>query len=478
MRKFLMAVAVGLLVGAVAVPAMALDFQFKGAFRWRLYSIDGIGPQTVGNLARVTTAGTQSLVSGAALNSPFIKSATSRTGGFQGDLRFRPYVIVSDDNGAVQSHLRFEIGDVMFGDTSAGAAGRSAGGATGADGVNVETKWAFIDVQLPGGIPLRMRGGIQPWLLPKSAILDDDIAGIRFYGARAPFAYEFGWMAINQRSNGGLQPAPVAGPSNDDINAWYAKVDFALAKVANPYLYGVYKHGSTFAVAGDSASSDGFWIGAGSTGTFGIVKYDVDFVYGQDDPHLVVGTNVQSRNLKQQGWFLDGGLEFPIGPVALGARAMYATGDKPETTTKNEEFPGVMDSANSTCLGGYTANGTNELWWNSNGSTFFSWGPNECPENSWTLGVYGIYRPVKALKIKADYFYVGAAKSRSNRWTGRSSIGHEIALVGEYTIATGTRLWAMGGVLIAPDQGTFTDGTTKELTGAATVVAVGVFHDF
>lgn len=481
MRKFWMVVAVGLLVGAVAVPAMAIDFQYKGAFRWRLYSLDGRA--SIDQLNSPLVSG-----SGVAPQSAFAKGSASagKNGGWQGDLRFRPYVIASDDNGNVQSHLRFEIGDTFFGDTSAGSVGRGSGGATGADGVAVEVKWAFIDIQLPGGIPLRMRGGVQPWLLPKSIILDDDVAGVRFYGAKAPFTYEIGWMAINQRSNGGTQAfanQAAAGPSNDDINAWQGKLDWAIAKPFNPYVYAVYKHGTRFDSANNSTSSDGYWFGLGSTGTFGIAKYDVDFVYMNDDPHGAVGGGSglgggsESRNLRQEGWFVDGGIEAPVGPLALGLRFMYATGDKLSSTNKSEQFGGVMDSSNTTCLGGYTANGQNELWWNSNGSTYFSWGPDECPGNSWTIGVYGVYRPVKALKLKLDYFYIGASKSETNVWTGKSMIGHEIAFVAEYTVYTGTRLFAMAGVLLAPGDGPKQGGGRVDLKDPS-VIAVGVFHDF
>jgi len=472
MRKFWLAVAVTLLVCAVTAPAPALDFKFSGSFRYRLYDTDG--------LASISTLA-QPVGGGIAVASPLIKTNSSQR--TQADLRFRPYIIVSDDNGNVQSHLRFEIGDVVFGDTSQGTVGRSTGGATAGDGVNVETKWAFIDVQLPGGIPMRLRGGIQPWLLPKSAILDDDISGIKLYGKSGMVAYEGGWMAINQRQNAGTQAVnnnAAAGPSNDDINAWYAKLDLAIAKAFNPYIYGVWKHGSIFSSLNNSSSSDGWWIGLGTTGTLVIAKYDFDFVYGADDPHLVTGVTAESRNLKQEGWWLDGGIEFPVGPAAIGVRGMYATGDKytgGTTGTKNETFPGMMDSANSTCLGGYTVSNTNEMWWNSNGSIYFQGGPDECPGNSWTLGVYAIYRPVTALKLKVDYNYIGAASRSANIWTGKSQIGNEFSFVAEYIVATGTKMFAMAGIILTPSRGQTAAGATPDLKDIH-ALAVGVQHDF
>jgi hypothetical protein len=97
-------------------------------------------------------------------------------------IRVRPRFDVSDDNGNIQATLRLEIGDVEFGNGGGASAetngvsvygggsrvGNGAGGAFGNDGVNVETKWAFIDWAMPFGIPLRVRAGAQPWFPRRS----------------------------------------------------------------------------------------------------------------------------------------------------------------------------------------------------------------------------------------------------------------------------------------------------------------------
>lgn len=111
-------------------------------------------------------------------------------------LRFQIDFVASENlSGTVQ----FEIGDVHWGsgdgDTWSAPwliaahlnpnSGNGAGGALGSDGVNVETKHAYIDWIVPE-TDLSIRMGILPFALPNyangvlsgGAILDDDLAGV------------------------------------------------------------------------------------------------------------------------------------------------------------------------------------------------------------------------------------------------------------------------------------------------------------
>jgi hypothetical protein len=386
-------------------------------------------------------------------------------------VRFRPYFIVSDDNNNVQSHLRLEIGDVVFGDTSVVSPGGSSGGKVGADGVNVETKAAFVDITLPFGIPARLRGGIQPYFLPKGLLVDDDGSGIRLYGEVKPFKYDFWWLAANERQNAGTQVATegTVGPANDDVDYYAGRFDMAVAPWLNPYVYGILRTG-TKGAPGASATSNGGWFGVGTVGTLGIVKYDVDFVYGSDGRLLLDATTLDQR----KGWVLDGGVEAPVGPVAIGLRGMYATGDKDTTTNKNEDFPALRRGDGST-MSSYTVSGHSQLFWDSAGSGLFQGGYQGTAANTWTLGGYLSYNPVKALNLKFDYFYIGAPRKATNFYTGKSTIGHELALVGTYQLWTGTKAVAIAGVLIPPDKGGDTADTDLK---PAQAYAFVIQHDF
>ena len=102
-------------------------------------------------------------------------------------LRFQIDFVASENlSGTVQ----FEIGDIHWGGSGgdtwgSNSAGNGAGGALGSDGVNVETKHAYIDWIVPE-TDLSIRMGILPFALPNyangalsgGAVLDDDMAGI------------------------------------------------------------------------------------------------------------------------------------------------------------------------------------------------------------------------------------------------------------------------------------------------------------
>ena len=470
MRKFLQVVGIAALVLLVVAPAMAIDFKFSGSYRFRMYAADGIGAET-----------------GSVTTSPFAKTSNNQRN--QSDFRARPYFIVSDDNGNIQSHLRFEIGDVTFGDSSDGTVGRSSGGTPPLDGVNVETKWAFIDFQLPFGIPARLRAGAQPFYLPKGTILDDEAMGLRLYGSQGMFKYEAFWFQVDERTNGATVTGAAAGalasgPAADDVDVYGAKIDLALSPAFNPYLYGVYRHGSvvTSPVVGtnDTASSDGYWIGLGATGKLGIVNYDFDFVYGYDEPYLrsaAVGGFFQTRT----GWMIDTGAEMPIGPVTAGLRFTYSTGDKADSTGNsgdtNEDFPAIMyaGGAPTSSMGNYGPKGS-QIFWYSNDSTYWRGGYCSQCANNYAIGAYVQYNPVKALMTRLAYFYIGATKSSTNYFTGKSQIGQEISLVSEYELYTGFKLWGVAGILFTPNNGQTAAGGVE--LKDVTLFSVGMRHDF
>lgn len=464
MRKFWQVVGIAFLAILVAVPAMALDFKFSGSYRVRMYSVDGIGAEAA------TVAG-----------GPFQKTNSNARN--QADLRFRPYFIVEDDNKNIMSAWRLEVGDVTFGDTAGGTVGRSSGGAVASDGVNIETKWAFIDFQIPFGVPARLRAGAQGFYLPKGIILDDDALGVSIYGKTGMLSYNAFWYAVNERANAGTQAiagAAAVGPANDDIDIYSLKLDFNLTKAFMPYVYGVYRHGSVIesvsaVPTNSSASSDGYWFGIGAAGSVGVMKYDADFVYGYDEPHLVDGVGAV---VKRQGWLLDAGVEFPIGPVALGLRGMYGTGDNADTLTKNEDFPSIRNSTGG--LSSSYGPKNRQIFWDSAGSPYFQGNYQNSGQNSWAIGGYIEYYPVKALMTRLTYYYIGAPKSNTNFYTGKSTIANEITLLAEYKMYTGVKVWGLAGILMTPNQGRDIGvaGTPSVELKDATVFSIGVQHDF
>jgi hypothetical protein len=464
MRKFLLAVAVGTLVLALAVPAMALDFKFGSEYRVRFYTGVGVG---------------------------FTNTGGSNPRGAQ--IRVRPLFDVKDDNGNIQGLLRLEIGDIEFGNgggavgvTNGGGVsetgatvsgnptpgsarvGNGAGGSFGNDGVNVETKWAWIDAAFPFGIPLRARAGLQPWYLPKGMIVDDDTAGVRLYGSAKPVSYDLAWY----RPNGG--PATSACPAgstgiacqsltsnafDNNYDFYQAKVDVAIAEFFNPGLYYIFARNAstaTTAGAGGGDPQDTNYFGFTATGKISIVSYDFDFVWGSAEGGPTGIYPTAAAPVDVSGYAADASVHVPIGPVTLNLAGTYATGDERDGGD-SEAFPYIAPS------------------WNGPGGLFHligSGGPfdaveftQDAPTNLWVVGLTADYRPVKQLLLTAGAAYAGFAKNAGNctgvslnpcfgpgypKLAGKSTLGVEFFITAYWDIWTGFKLQGEIGYLVPP----------------------------
>ncbi len=474
MRKFLWVVGAGTLVLALAAPAMALDFKYGGEFRVRFYSyVNGSG--------------------GANL---FTDVAGSNPRGAQ--LRVRPLFTVSDDNNNIQAVLRLEIGDIEFGNgggassqangpgLSPGSArtGNGSGGSFGADGVNVETKWAYLDAAFPFGIPLRARAGIQPWFLPKGIIMDDDVAGLRLYGTSKPVSYELSWFRVSggantntgvcppSAANTGVQCNTSTANTTDNNHDFYQfRIDAAIAPFFNPGIY--YLYGRNAGTAAGTVLDNNHYFGFTATGKVGIVSYDLDFVYGtaEGGPDglsclsaagaTVACTAAGATPRDVAGFALDAAVHVPIGPVTLNLAGSIATGDD-RTGGDSDAFPSIAAS------------------WNGPGGLFHIIGSGgafdvidvtqDAPTNLWAVGLTADYRPVKQLLTTAGVAFAGFTSSRGNcsvgvagigapcygpaypKAVGSPYLGTEIFLRADYDVWTGFKVQSMVGWLV-PTQG-------------------------
>jgi len=508
MRKFLWVMAVGFLVLAMAAPAMALDFKFGAEYRVRFY--DGTNVPN-GFPAALAAAG---------------QNFGTNPRGVQ--LRLRPRFDVSDDNGNITATWRAEIGDVEFGNgggasgpansgftaVSPGGArvGNGAGGSMGLDGVNVETKWAFVDFALPFDIPARVRAGLQAWYLPKGIIMDDDAAGVRAYGKIAPVSYELAWYRVNGGPlSGAVQTINVggagavtftgaglpiaAGTSNlydNNYDFYGGKIDVAFAPWLNPgvyYFYGdnrvnctVSGASATINAAGvttapvscPSRARENHYVGVTATGKIGIVSYDLDWVFGSAEggPTGAFG-NAAGANpggaagnpITTKGWTLDGAVHFPIGPVTVNLTGSYSTGDQ-DNGGNSEAFPTIAPSWNG-AGGGYELIG-------SGGPFDAIEFTQEAPTNLWMIGGWLEYRPVKALWLKLAYGYAGFARKSGNcansvtpatcfgpsyqSLRGKSALGHELSFRADWDLWTGFKLQGQIGWLFTPADSNSTAG--------------------
>ena len=110
-----------------AVEAFGVDFAFHGDMnnRFLIYTdrSDWLDPESQGTIGDKKVDATY------------------------GELKYRFWFEAADDDGDVKGVYAIEIGGVRWGREGSG---KGQGGSYSGDGVNVETRWAYLDLQTPG----------------------------------------------------------------------------------------------------------------------------------------------------------------------------------------------------------------------------------------------------------------------------------------------------------------------------------------
>lgn len=105
------------------------------------------------------------------------KDNDGKTNDFKQRFRTQIDIVASE---SLSGTVYFEINNT-WGQTTADNTGKSSGGALGADGVNVQTRRAYMDFLVPN-TPVKVRAGIQGFALPGAvagnAVLADDLGAI------------------------------------------------------------------------------------------------------------------------------------------------------------------------------------------------------------------------------------------------------------------------------------------------------------
>ncbi len=434
MRKFFVALLVGAVAVGLAAPAFAADLKFTGAYRVR--------GQFDNNLPCMS----EQVVAG-------VKTDCS---GNEFQTRFRPKFTVETDGG-VTGVLHLEIGDVRFGNTA--SEGKGSGGGFGADGLNVETKWAYIDFPVPA-TPLRLRAGIQPFFLSKALILDDDGSGLSLYGKLGEINANAWWIRPSQTK------VAASGLTKDERDLYGLDLSFSPAKDLSLNAYLVYDHDSATPPAGVETFT-GFWFGVGAAGKVQNIRYDLDFVYSTKD---------LTATTEQTGWMLDGGVGMALAgtPLDLEVRGWWATGEK----------DGIGDSDAFLPISGQGHEPGTQVWGGGGAIDIDNLADNA--QNTWGLGLIARYTVSPTLKLTGNVHYIGtveegtatfASPAGDGKIGGVSSIGTEVGVKVDYTIARGLVFTLTAGHLFLGDDTPIVafGGITKfdDVTKVAGVVNYG-----
>ena len=296
----------------------------------------------------------------------------------------------------LQGVLMFEIGSIDWGN-------KESGGALDSDGVNVETKRAYLDWIIPN-TEVSVRMGLQGVALPAtpmgSPVLDADVAGVV---VASPLT---DWLSVNlmwlrpfdiDYNNGGDRDF------SDETDIFGIVLPFKFEGVAfTPwFLYGFIGANSGYYdyIFDDSFenslrnkdSSKGWWLGAHLELTlFDPLTFNLEGVYGNVswanlENLRLYGTNwvdaEYDTDFKMSGWYVGATLDYQLDSMTPGIFGWYASGDKKGDfqTGRMSRLPMIgIDGGNfsATTFGtaGYFGVGNGDDWDTVMGSPAGTWG--------------------------------------------------------------------------------------------------------
>lgn len=279
-KKLLVLAAAGALTAATAVPALALENEFHGAFTtfYDLSNYSAIGNENTGNATGLSDdAPTQNY---------FVERV--RLG----------YTAKASDQ--VKLVTRFEF-DYNFWGNSSYVNARGGGGAIGADSVNMETKTLYLDLNYPA---IEAKIGMMPNTdVFKGLIFDADMAGILLSHNYANANVSAGFFRWNSDS-------PVGKNTNDMISLDGKYAFSKNFKLGAGYYYITDDRGN-----GTTTTASAAAIGETEDGT---LIYPVGTVFTTTE-NPANDAEVHTLGLNAEG---------VIGPVTLNGFALMQFGDR------------------------------------------------------------------------------------------------------------------------------------------------------
>lgn len=241
----------------------------------------------------------------------------------------------------VRINLKLEIGDITFGANNPPIidnngrrlenVGRGTGGEAGADGVNVETKNAFIDFRFPWVPGLSFRGGILGW----GDQFDWTILATDFTGLQLTYQRQSLWTQLTY-----LKFAEGSLRTNDDDSDWWAldsRLDLGSQRALTASVYYWNDNSNDNPETGRDAYQ--LYAGLKLTAPFlrkgrlelsGVYNYGQEFL-GQTSNEGPEESNIVRRGLagsRNQGFMANLHVDYALGSHWLGITLQYISGEK------------------------------------------------------------------------------------------------------------------------------------------------------
>ena len=267
------------------------------------------------------------------------------------ELKYRFWTEISDNDDMVKGVYAFEVGGVRWGRQGSG---KSQGGSFSGDGVNLETRWAYLDFQLPFiERKARARMGLQPFKA-NSFFWQETATALQFNSnITDSIDYELAWVRSVDKFD------DIADTANDDIDnvdSFYARANFKPTDDLKIGLWGLYMKGNPDDPANGDIDLRNYEIKnfadearlavytLGTDGSFGFgnffVNWDLmyqggdidnvnlrDVVLGTADDTENTGAILSSGDFDVSAYLLHADLGYKAGKAKFTYTFWYASGD-------------------------------------------------------------------------------------------------------------------------------------------------------
>jgi hypothetical protein len=417
MKKLVVVALATMLVAVFTLPAAAVDSQFGGYFRSRMWTAQNFSGEDKSETWDVSAA----------------------------DLRTRLYyTAVFHENLKFVNKFEFDATyGSNVGSRAAGAPGNKGYGTLSADGANIEIKNSYIDFNPVA--PLNIKLGTMGVVLSRGFLFDDDFSGAIVSYNGEGFSIPFIWMKANEGGQGmdagdfdvdiyALSPSfTVAGITLNPVGAYITSDDVSLSGLGIPDVTG-------------AKELDMWYAGLNVDAKFNALSLWFTGLYQGGD------VDTAANVTKDFAAYLAAlGGTFGMNWGDIHGQAFYASGDDDPKDNDIERFFAIGQSYYWSEIAGLGRLGDT-----SYSSTTYSNFCGDHPSDIMAANLGVTVKPMDKLKVAVDAWYVSYAEDRAyiNQAGAKeeeSYIGTELNLVLTYEVVKGLNLDLIGAYMFAGD---------------------------
>jgi hypothetical protein len=420
---------------ALAVPAMAINVEWHGDLNNRFsYS-------TQANALTRTSKDSEKylgsyggyVASQKKVSVPNTKKEKNDSD-FFGEIKYRMWMQVADDENKVKGVVGFEFGSAKFG---------GSGADFGGDDNVFELRWAYTDIEVPFDPASRLTVGLQP-VGYNYLLWSDNAGGVKWTRKDGQWAYSLGWFrndwnGANNTAGGERKSAyddayaadlTYTFDNGNSINAFVIYMDQGQENIGVTDLTT-----ATFTDLGEMQDEE-IWIGVSGKGKWNSLSALFTAIYLTGE----ATSDDLDVSLDRSAFLVHGQLDYKLGKATYTLGGLYTSGDDDPLDGDAENFD-VIDISTSILKS----------------VIIFD---NFCDDNSFSQAPYVFdqgykliyagmhYKLTKKAYVWGRYFWHNTAE---DTLLGDDEIGHELVLGAGYKIMKGLTAEINAGYLVAGD---------------------------